>query len=258
MQPRAPEQPVVEAMFDGIVERYDLLNRLISLGLDRRWRSRALAALGPLPPGARVLDLGCGTGDLCRALARESLSPVGVDVSQAMLTVARRRLSSSVILSAAKDLAPSQSSPARVSPDASVPGTVSLVRGSAFELPFPDGAFAGAISGFVLRNLRDLDGAFRELSRVLAPGARVALLDATEPPNPLLRRVFDLYFGVAAPALGALFGHRQAYAYLVRSLAHLPPRPQMCAMLESAGLTHAAAMPLDFGAVTLFTGTNRP
>ncbi|HEU0168494.1 MAG TPA: class I SAM-dependent methyltransferase [Chloroflexota bacterium] len=239
MQPRAPEQPVVEAMFDGIVERYDLLNRLISLGLDRRWRSRALAALGPLPPGARVLDLGCGTGDLCRALARESLSPVGVDVSQAMLTVARRRLSSSVILSAAKDLAPSQSSPARVSPDASVPGTVSLVRGSAFDLPFPDGAF-------------------RELSRVLAPGARVALLDATEPPNPLLRRVFDLYFGVAAPALGALFGHRQAYAYLVRSLAHLPPRPQMCAMLESAGLIHAAATPLDFGAVTLFTGTNRP
>ncbi|MBV8083626.1 MAG: ubiquinone/menaquinone biosynthesis methyltransferase [Chloroflexi bacterium] len=238
MQPRAPEQPVVEAMFDGIVDRYDLLNHLMSLGLDRRWRARAVAALGPLPPGARVLDLGCGSGDLCLALARQGIAPVGLDVSQSMLDLAARRLSSS----------PAEAVEGRVR----VPA-ISLVRASAFQLPFPDGAFAGAISGFVLRNLRDLDGAFRELSRVLAPGARVALLDATEPPNPVIRRLFDTYFGVAAPALGALFGHRQAYAYLVRSLAHLPARPEMCRMLQSAGLTQAHAEPLDFGAVTLFT-----
>jgi len=210
-------------MFDGLVRRYDLLNTVLSLGLDRRWRAAAIGTLD-LPPRAKVLDLGCGSGVLSQLLA-DRATVVGLDVSQEMLRLAQQRMA----------------------------GRVHLVRGSAFQLPFRGGSFDAAVSGFVLRNLRDLNGAFRELARVLRPGGQIALLDATQPPNALVRRLFDAYFGLAAPALGALVGQRQAYRYLVRSLAHLPPAPELCAMLEAAGFNNCIARPLDFGAVPLFT-----
>jgi demethylmenaquinone methyltransferase/2-methoxy-6-polyprenyl-1,4-benzoquinol methylase len=222
-------------MFDGIVERYDLLNRLMSLGLDGAWRRAAVRSIA-LQHGDPVLDLGCGTGDLLRllapapspAVAAEGI-PVGVDVSEGMLRRARSRLGN----------------------------RAGLVRGSAFELPFRDSAFRGAVSAFVLRNLKDLEGAMAELARVLAPGARIGLLDATEPPG-WLRPAFDVYFRLAAPALGALAGHRNAYQYLASSLVQIPSRADMCRLLEAAGFQHCAAHPLSFGVVTLFTGTKRP
>jgi demethylmenaquinone methyltransferase / 2-methoxy-6-polyprenyl-1,4-benzoquinol methylase len=211
-------------MFDGLVRRYDLLNSVMSLGLDRRWRAAAIQAIDPAPD-ARILDLGCGSGALSLPLSGRT-TVVGLDVSQEMLRLAQQRLR----------------------------GQVQLVRGSAFKLPFPDGSFTAIVSGFVLRNLRDLETAFRELARVLTPGGRIALLDATEPPNPVIRRLFDWYFGLAAPALGSLAGQREAYSYLVRSLAHLPPAADMCALIERAGFASSEAHALDFGAVTLFTG----
>jgi demethylmenaquinone methyltransferase/2-methoxy-6-polyprenyl-1,4-benzoquinol methylase len=134
---------------------------------------------------------------------------------------------------------------------------MSFVEGSAFRLPFRDGVFAAAVSGFVLRNLNDLPAAFEELSRVVAPGGRVALIDITEPPNRLVRRLFDTYLGVAAPALGSLVGRRADYRYLVRSLAHLPGRAAICDLLRLAGFTRCVARPLTGGTVTLFTATKR-
>ncbi len=209
-------------MFDDLVERYDLLNSLLSFGMDRWWRRRTAAAIGPNP--GRILDLGCGSGALTGRLPAGSRA-VGLDTSRAMLVEARRRLG---------------------------PGP-DLVQGSAFALPFAGDSFDGAVSGFVLRNLSDLPAAFAELHRVLRPGGRIALVDITEPANPALRRVFDAYFGAVAPAIGGLVGRREAYRYLVRSLAQIPPRPDLVALLSGAGFTGGRAWPLTGGIVTLLT-----
>lgn len=225
-------------MFDGIASRYDLLNTLISLGLDRRWRREALrAATAGLPPGRPILDLGCGTGDLCLGLAKASPNSraVGLDPSLGMLSVAQGRLDGAL------GAPPSAPRPA-------------LVAGSAFHLPFDGGAFGAAVSAFVLRNLRDLPAAFAELGRVVASGGRIVLLDITEPASPLLRRGFDLYFGAVAPALGSLVGRRGEYSYLVRSLAHLPSATDLCATIRRAGFERVRARPLDGGMVTLYLG----
>ena len=214
-------------MFDDVVEHYDVLNGLLSLGLDRRWRRRTARAIR-VRPGDRVLDLGCGTGRLGRAVAGGA-RVVGVDVSFGMLSRARREAGRSM----------------------------RLVQGSAFRLPFADGAFDGAVSGFVLRNLDDLGAAFAELARVVGPGGTVALIDATEPANQYFRRLFDAYFHTAAPALGALVGRRAAYRYLARSLPQIPPPEEVCALLAGAGFDRCRARRLTGGMVTLFTAMRR-
>ena len=174
-----------------------------------------------------MLDLGCGTGDLSKLLARTGADPFGLDISHRMLVEAARKLG-----------------PAG-----------HLVQGSAFSLPFADRAFAGVVSGFVLRNLNDLERAFHELARVVEAGGRVGLVDITEPRSRLVRRGFDAYFGTVAPALGGLIGKRDAYRYLARSLGQLPPPSTVCGMLEAAGFRGVAGRPLTGGMVTLFAGT---
>jgi demethylmenaquinone methyltransferase/2-methoxy-6-polyprenyl-1,4-benzoquinol methylase len=210
-------------MFDGVARRYDALNDLLSFGLDRWWRRQAVRA-APCPPEGRVLDLGCGTGKL-GALVAGRCRVVGVDVSGAMLHVARR----------------------------STGGTVRLVQGSAFRLPFGSGTFDVALSGFVLRNLSDLRPAFEELARVLRPGALVSLIDLTEPRQPAFRKLFDLYFRTATPALGALTRRSSAYRYLVASLGQIPPPEVVAGMLTEAGFVDAKVRPLTGGVATLFT-----
>jgi demethylmenaquinone methyltransferase / 2-methoxy-6-polyprenyl-1,4-benzoquinol methylase len=222
---KAPDERRIRSMFDGLVERYDLLNDVLSLGLDRWWRRRTAAAL-QRPPRDRVLDLGCGTGRLGVLLA-DRHTVTGVDVSGAMLREARHRYAR----------------------------RVSLVQGSAFRLPFADASFGGAVSAFVLRNLGDLPVAFGELARVVSPGGRIALVDINEPSNVLVRRLFDAYFRVAAPALGALVGKRAEYRYLVRSLTNLPPPNELCEMLHRAGFTECRTHALTGGIVTLVSAT---
>lgn len=225
VRPGPPPEATVASMFDSVVERYGLVNSLLSLGLDRIWRRAAVRAAGPRP-GARILDLGSGTGELTAALARGGANVVGVDASARMVAAA----------------------------DAKAPPRTTFVRGSAFRLPFASDTFDAATSAFVLRNLLDLRAAFAELARVVRPGGRIALVDITEPPSPVLRGLFDTYFSVAAPALGSLVGHRDAYRYLARSVAHLPPATDLCANLRRAGFTTARARPLTGGMVTLFSG----
>jgi demethylmenaquinone methyltransferase/2-methoxy-6-polyprenyl-1,4-benzoquinol methylase len=223
---RAPPEPEIRSLFDGLVGRYDVVNDVLSLGMDRAWRRTARRALHPRP-GDRVLDLGCGTGDLGRPLAARA-RVVGVDLSRPMLLRARAK--------------------------AGAGAGLALIEGSAFALPFRAGAFDGAVSGFVLRNLRDLGAAFDELARVVRPGGDVALVDITGPTRHVLRRGFDVAFGTMAPLVGRAVGREREYRYLVRSLAHLPPASELCAMLGRAGFADVGARPLTGGIVTLFTG----
>jgi demethylmenaquinone methyltransferase/2-methoxy-6-polyprenyl-1,4-benzoquinol methylase len=221
----AEKRRAVESMFDRIAPRYDLVNRVMTLGLDRRWRRRTIAAL-ELPSGARVLDLGCGTGDLCEELRAAGDSPVGFDLSAGML-------------GAARTAAP-------------------LVRGDALRLPVPDGAADGVVSGFALRNVVDLDALFSECARVLRPGGRIAMLETDEPDNRVLQAGHRLWFRRVVPVVGGRLGRdREAYRYLPRSTAYLPPTTELLALVGAAGFDDVRHQRLGGGAVQLLTGTRR-
>jgi demethylmenaquinone methyltransferase / 2-methoxy-6-polyprenyl-1,4-benzoquinol methylase len=215
----------VESMFDRIAPRYDRLNRIISLGQDRRWRRHTVAAL-QLAPGATVLDLGCGTGDLCNVLTTAGHQPVGVDFSAGMLAAAHTR-------------AP-------------------LVRTDALTLPVPDAAVDGVVSGFALRNFVALDRFFRECARVLRPGGRLAALETAEPRSPLLRAGHHLWFRRVVPFVGAsLSTDPEAYRYLPRSTAYLPAPSDLLALVSAAGFSAIERRTFTAGAVQLVTGTRQ-
>jgi len=229
MEARLPEgddkQRAVEAMFDRIAPRYDRLNRIISLGQDRRWRRHTVAALR-LAPGATVLDLACGTGDLCDVVARAGYSPIGVDFSAGMLAAAHTR-------------AP-------------------LARADAAALPVPDASADGVVSGFALRNFVDLDRFFRECARALRPGGRLAALETGEPASPLLRAGHNLWFRRVVPLVGStLADDAEAYQYLPRSTAYLPPPAELLTLVEAAGFDAVERRTFTAGAVQLITGTRR-
>jgi demethylmenaquinone methyltransferase/2-methoxy-6-polyprenyl-1,4-benzoquinol methylase len=215
----------VEAMFDRIAPRYDRINRIISLGQDGRWRRQTVGALR-LSTGATVLDLGCGTGDLCDVVAGAGYSPIGVDFSAGMLAAAHTR-------------AP-------------------LARADALTLPVPDASADGVVSGFALRNFVDLDHFFRECARVLRPGGRLAALETAEPTGSLLRAGHNLWFRRVVPFVGATLAHdAEAYDYLPRSAAYLPPPGELLACVEAAGFAAVARRTFTGGAVQLITGTRR-
>jgi demethylmenaquinone methyltransferase/2-methoxy-6-polyprenyl-1,4-benzoquinol methylase len=214
----------VREMFDTIAPRYDLVNRVMTFGLDVRWRKRATRALA-LPRGSVVLDLAAGTGDFCREVQRAGHRPVGIDLSFGMLAAART--------------------------------TAPLVQGDALKLPVPDGVVDGVTCGFALRNLVDLAPFFAELARVLRPGGRIALLDVAQPTNPVLRWGHSIYFGKVVPQIGALLNRdgKAAYRYLPKSAAYLPDGDAMLAMLRGAGFADAHRDLLSTGITQLLTGT---
>jgi demethylmenaquinone methyltransferase/2-methoxy-6-polyprenyl-1,4-benzoquinol methylase len=211
----------VDAMFDTIAPRYDLCNRIISLGLDTGWRRRTVRALG-LAPGSTVLDLACGTGDLCRELQRSGLVAVGADRSAGMLAASRT--------------------------------TSPLLRGDALVLPFRAGSLDGVVCGFALRNFAELPPVFAECARVLRPGGRLALLEVAEPDQPLTRFGHSIWFGRIVPLVGGLLSDRAAYRYLPRSVAYLPTEAELAAMLAAAGFHGVGRRNLSGGLAQLVTG----
>lgn len=212
----------VRAMFDRIAPRYDLVNRVMTFGMDIGWRRRTVRELS-LPPGSLVLDLGCGTGDLCRDLQRRGYRPVGLDLSRGMLESART--------------------------------DAPLVQADVLRLPVPSGAADGITCGFTLRNLADLDRFLEELARVTRPGGRIGLVEVSEPTSPLLRRGHRFYFGRVVPRIGGLLSDATAYRYLPRSVAYLPPPPEIVRRLVSAGFANARRLPLSGGIAQLLVGT---
>ena len=214
----------VRAMFDAIAPRYDLVNRVMTLRMDVGWRRRTVNAL-QLPPGSVVLDLACGTGDLCRELARRGFSPVGFDFSAGMLAEAR--------------------------------ATSPLVRADVLRLPVPDEIADGVTCGFALRNLVALDPFAREVARVLRRGGRIALLETAEPPNPVVRWGHGIYFGKVVPRVGGWLSDPDAYRYLPRSVAYLPPPDELVELFRRAGFPDLRRTRLAGGIAQLLTGTRQ-
>jgi demethylmenaquinone methyltransferase/2-methoxy-6-polyprenyl-1,4-benzoquinol methylase len=212
----------VRDLFDTISARYDLVNRVMTLGMDMGWRRHAVRSLR-LPGGALIFDLACGTGDLCRELGRAGYRVVGFDFSHGMLV-------------RAKTSAP-------------------LVEADVLSLPVREASADGVTCGFALRNVSSLEAFFTELGRVVRTGGRVALLDASEPDSALVRAGHGLYFNKVVPAIGGLLSDRTAYAYLPRSMAYLPPAERMVAMLREAGFPDATRAQLSGGITQLLTGT---
>ncbi len=209
-------------MFDTIAPRYDLINRLMTFGLDQSWRRGTVAALG-LPTGSRVLDLACGTGDLTRLALRQGYDVVGADLSAGMLAA--------------------NGTPAP------------LVEADGSFLPFGDGTFEGVICGYALRNFTDLGATLGECARVLRAGGRLAVLEVDTPTSRLWRAGYDVWFTKAVPLLGAALSDKEAYDYLPRSVAYLPPATALRALLRDKGFSGVGIRPLAGGLSQLIMGT---
>lgn len=215
---------VVEDMFDRIAPRYDRLNRIMTFRMDVGWRHRAVRDLA-LPRGSKVLDIACGTGDLCRDLAGAGLFPIGVDFSAGMLAAARTG-------------AP-------------------LVRADALCLPVPDGSVDGVTCGFALRNFVGVEPFFTESARALRANGRFAVLEVAEPDSRVLRAGHHLYFRRIVPFIGGLLSDRAAYSYLPASTAYLPPAADLLRLAQDSGFSDVHRVLLGFGAAQLITGTRR-
>ena len=219
-------------MFDRIAGRYDLMNRIISLGIDQRWRRRTVDALA-LRPGATVLDLATGTGDLAMMVARRhpDLTVLGVDPSTGMLAEGERKVSA-----------------------AGLGARVQLRRGDAERLEAADASVDGICMAFGIRNVVDRPRALREMARVLRPGGRVAILELSEPRRGLLGTLARVHIHHVVPTLGALLSGAWEYRYLQRSIAAFPSADEFAATMRASGLDVERAEPMTFGVVHLYVG----
>ena|SRR5579862_3684961 len=210
-------------MFDRIAPVYDAMNRVMTVGLDLRWRR--LAATSVVQPGDRVLDAACGTGDLAIAdRAAGALTVTGLDFSERMLARARRK-------------AP----------------TLEWVVGDLLELPFEAGTFDAATVGFGIRNVSDLERGLAELRRVLRPGGRLAVLEITRPRG-LLKPFFSLWFDRIVPALGRVLPGGAAYSFLPASVARFPVAEELASMMGRAGFAEVEFRLLAGSIIALHTG----
>jgi demethylmenaquinone methyltransferase / 2-methoxy-6-polyprenyl-1,4-benzoquinol methylase len=212
---------VVRGMFDRIAPVYDVMNRVMTAGLDRRWRRLAVREV--VWPGDRVLDACCGTGDLAVEAERRGARVVGLDFSEQMLERARRK------------------SPA-----------IEWIQGDALALPFADGEFDAATVGFGVRNLDDLELGLRELHRVLRSGGRLAVLEITRPRG-LLRPFFRVWLDVLVPLAGKVLPGGKAYTYLPASIRRFPGPEDLSELLEDAGFRDVRYRLLGGGSVALHT-----
>jgi len=222
----------VHAMFSDIAPRYDLLNHLLSFNVDRRWRRRAIRALGwEREPAGTYLDLCAGTLDVSVELARQPGfrgRVIGADFAEPMLRAGRDK--------------------ARGTP-------VHAVTADALTLPLPDASCAGAIVAFGARNLADLDAGLREVARALRPGARYVILEFTTPTAAPIRAGYHLYFHHVLPRIGGLIsGNRGAYRYLPESVAHFPSAPTLAERMRRAGFRDVSWTSLTFGIAAIHVG----
>lgn len=230
LPPVAEKRSYVRRMFTEIAPRYDLMNRIMTLGRDQAWRRRVVQ-LCQLPRGGRLLDVATGTGDIAYEALRQdpTLHVVGVDLTREMMLFGRGKRSG-------------QAFP--------------CVEGDALQLPFCDGAFDAACSGFMMRNVLDIRAAFAEQARVVRPGGRVVCLEIALPRTPLFSELFRFYFFNIVPAIGGLIsGRRDAYTYLPHSAVPLPPPEEIAAIMREVGLHDVRYRMAMLGTVSIHWGT---
>ncbi|HEY3668759.1 MAG TPA: bifunctional demethylmenaquinone methyltransferase/2-methoxy-6-polyprenyl-1,4-benzoquinol methylase UbiE [Polyangiaceae bacterium] len=224
------------AMFDGIAARYDLVNRVISLGIDQSWRRKTVRALC-LSPAHRVLDLATGTADLAIQVARTEprVLVVGLDPSGKMLDVGRVKVDRAALAE-----------------------RVELVQGDAQALPFADRSFDSVCIAFGIRNVPDRARALREMARVTRPGGRIAILELSEPRRGLLGAFARFHIHTVVPYVGALLSGVKEYQYLQRSIAAFPPADEFAALMQRSGLNVLGVHPLTFGVCHLYVAEPGP
>ena len=221
----------ISGMFDAIAPRYDLLNRVLSAGLDRRWRDRAVDELR-LPAGARVLDLCTGTADLAIATVRKvpGASVVGVDFAAAMLRLGLGKTT-----------------------ELDLNRSIQLVRGDATSVPVASATCDAATIAFGIRNVSEPERALAEIARVLRPRGRLAILEFGQPAIPGIRSLYSWYFRYVLPAVGRLVSkHNSAYSYLPASVGTFPPPHEFARTIARQGFSNVRAVSLTFGIVYLY------
>jgi len=223
----------IRDMFQNIAPRYDLLNRLLSFGIDRRWRTFAVRQL-QIPEQGRVLDIATGTGDVALEVAArtaDSVRIVGEDFTQGMLLHGREKIAASAYAH-----------------------RIELVNAPCEAIPHPDAVFDGITIAFGIRNVVDRAAGLREMCRVLKPGGRAVILEFSTPCNSLFRAVYLFYFRHLLPAIGGLLSRRSAYQYLPDSVLEFPARDDFRRMMLDAGFADVVYHDLTGGIVTVYVG----
>ena len=228
----AEKSEYVRRAFSEIAPRYDFLNHLLSLNIDKAWRRKAIAELGiERTPRGRYLDLCAGTLDVSAMLASTrgfSGSVIAADFAEPMLRAGASKVAALPVESIAAD---------------------------ALRLPFRSGSVAGAIVAFGIRNVADLDAGLGEVHRVLEPGARFVILEFSTPRSPLINTGYQLYFNHVLPAIGGLVsGHRTAYQYLPKSVANFPIAEELARRMRSAGFSDVRWRSLTLGIAAIHSG----
>ena len=233
---KAPDR--IAGMFDAIAPRYDLLNHLLSAGIDKRWRTRAIRSL-QLSGRETLVDVATGTADVAlearRAGATGAARVIGVDFAGAMLSLGLRKVRA-----------------------AGEERQVTLVRGDAMNLPVPSASADAVTISFGIRNVQQPAVACREMARILRPGGRLAILEFGVPRIPGVSALYLWYFRRVLPLVGRLIsGHSGAYTYLPASVGTFPPPAEFMTILRQSGFTDVQAVPLTLGIVYLYTGRKR-
>lgn len=221
----------VEQMFDSIAPAYDFMNRAMTLGIDRLWRKKAVKMVAREAP-ARILDVATGTGDLALELAAAipGAQIVGVDLSEGMISVGREKIAR-----------------------AGLTDRITLRAADCLALPFADGEFDALTVAYGVRNFADIPAGLREMHRVVRPGGTVCIVELSTPVNPVVKPFYKLYTRGIIPLVGRFVSKdTRAYAYLPESIAAVPQRRDMCALMTAAGFSDATFRPLTLGVCTIY------